>query len=277
MCQNVVHLTPRNHRRQRCTYHRLVIRPTPTSVNRRRDYFGNPVTDVAIHEAHRRLRVTAIDKIEVLPAGLPDPVESPAWEIVRDTMPSANSPSDLDAYEFCFDSLFVNRAAELADYARESFLPGRPILDAGRDLNRRIHDDFTYDPQATDIQTPWQQVFQLRRGVCQDLAHVAIGCLRSLGLAARYVSGYLRTIPPEGKPRLVGADASHAWLSLYCGPLDWIDFDPTNNQLPTDEHITVAWGRDYSDVAPIRGMFVGGGQHRITVSVDVLPIAADSE
>ncbi|MCA9209436.1 MAG: transglutaminase family protein, partial [Planctomycetales bacterium] len=145
-------------------------------------------------------------------------------------------------------------------------------VEAATDLNARIHTEFAYDPRATTVNTPLEQVLKQRRGVCQDFAHLAIGCLRAMGLPARYVSGYLRTIPPPGQPRLVGADASHAWLSVYCGPLGWVDLDPTNNVIPTTDHLTVAWGRDYSDVCPIQGVFVGGGQHTMTVSVDVEPL-----
>jgi len=273
VCQNVVRLTPRNDARQACTYHRLIVLPSPGNVHRRSDYFGNAVHDFSIHERHRLLSVTAVSKVEVRPVSVPEPSASPAWEEVRDALAVAASPGDLEACEFCFDSPRAGRDAELADYARPSFPPGRPVLAAAAELNARIHADFTYDPTATDTQTPWQEVFRHRRGVCQDLAHVTIGCLRSLGLAARYVSGYLRTVPPPGRPRLVGADASHAWLSVYGGDLGWIDLDPTNNLLPSDEHITLAWGRDYADVAPIRGMFVGGGSHQLFVSVDVAPLS----
>ncbi len=139
-------------------------------------------------------------------------------------------------------------------------------------MTARIHEDFVYDPRATTISTPVQEVFDQRKGVCQDFAHFEIACLRSLGLAARYVSGYLRTIPPPGKPRLIGADASHAWISVFCGPLGWIDFDPTNNVIPSADHLTIGWGRDYGDVCPLQGVFVGGGKHDLSVFVDVMPL-----
>jgi transglutaminase-like putative cysteine protease len=164
--------------------------------------------------------------------------------------------------------------AELAAYALESFTPRRPIVAAARALTSRIHRDFRYDAAATNVSTPLEEVFHLRHGVCQDLAHVQIGCLRAIGLAARYVSGYLLTHPPPGRPRLIGADASHAWLSLYCGALGWIDFDPTNDVIPSDEHITLGWGRDYSDITPVAGVFVGGGTNSLSVSVDVAPLEA---
>jgi transglutaminase-like putative cysteine protease len=175
-------------------------------------------------------------------------------------------------YQFCFPSPHVPLSATLGDYARTSFVADRPLVEAALDLTQRIHADFVYDATATTVSTPVEEVFQARRGVCQDLAHVEIACLRALGLSARYVSGYLRTYPPAGQPRLTGADASHAWLSVFGGALGWIDIDPTNNSLPGDEHITVAWGRDYSDVSPVSGMFMGGGQHAMNVSVDVEPL-----
>jgi transglutaminase-like putative cysteine protease len=159
----------------------------------------------------------------------------------------------------------------LADYAAVSFPADRPIVDAIVDLNSRIHADFTFDPRATTINTPLGELLAIRRGVCQDFAHLMIGCLRTQGLAARYVSGYICTTPPPGKPRLVGADASHAWISAYCGPLGWVDVDPTNNSLVSDAHVTVAWGRDYDDVCPIQGVFAGGGKHTMGVNVDVIP------
>lgn len=271
VCQNIVHLTPRATSRQKCLTHRLMVRPQPAEVSRRTDFFGNVVQDFSIHQGHRSLRVVAVSKVQVHEKSVANPADAPTWNALREQVETARTKSALYAYQFCFASPHVTACEELAAYARESFPQNRSILLAARELNERIHADFTYDPQATDVQTPCLDVFRQRRGVCQDLAHVAIGCLRSLGVPARYVSGYLRTIPPLGQARLVGADASHAWFSVYCGPLGWIDFDPTNDLLPNTDHITVAWGRDYSDVAPIRGMFVGGGQHRLSVSVDVLP------
>jgi transglutaminase-like putative cysteine protease len=159
----------------------------------------------------------------------------------------------------------------LRDYARPSFPKDRPVFEAARDLTSRIHADFKFDAKATTVHTPPDELLELRRGVCQDFAHLAIGCLRSMGQAVRYVSGYVCTTPPPGMPRLKGADASHAWVSVFCGPLGWVDFDPTNNAVVADSHITIGWGRDYGDVCPIQGLFVGGGEHKMTVAVDVEP------
>ncbi len=183
----------------------------------------------------------------------------------------------LEAYQFAFDSPHVPTSPDLADYAAVSFSPGRPWLEALLDLTRRIHTEFKYDQTATNVSTPLERSAAMRRGVCQDFAHLQIGCLRSLGLAARYVSGYLVTAPPPGQPRLVGADASHAWLSAFSPEHGWIDVDPTNDMIPSPKHITLAWGRDYSDVCPIKGVFIGGGHHGMNVSVDVMPLAADAD
>ncbi len=271
-CQNVVHLAPRAVPRQTCHNHRLVVRPAPSSLERRSDYFGNPVAYFSINEGHRRLSITSMSRVEVRPTTVTATAASLAWEQVRDALPSDRGAHAVNNYQFCFDSPHIMRGAELAAYGASSFAPGRPILEGALELTARIHKDFTYDPQATTVHTPLNEVFAKRRGVCQDLAHVQIGCLRSLGLAARYVSGYLRTLPPPGRPRLVGADASHAWVAVFCGPLGWIDVDPTNNALVDTQHITISWGRDYADVCPINGVFVGGGAHIMTVSADVKPL-----
>lgn len=270
--QNQAMMTPRSGRGQSCRLHRLLVRPIPSSTSWRVDYFGNLVSYFAITRGHHRLRVNAISLVRVKPRQLPPPDTSLAWETVRDGMTANLAGRGLEAMQFLFDSPQIRRSGELADYARPSFPPGRPILSGVLDLTGRVFRDFVYDPRATTINTPLEQAFRQRRGVCQDLAHVQIACLRSLGVAARYVSGYLRTIPPAGQPRRIGADASHAWLAVWCGPAGWIDVDPTNNLLVGDEHITVARGRDYSDVSPLSGLIVGGGAHTMTVAVDVEPL-----
>jgi transglutaminase-like putative cysteine protease len=181
-----------------------------------------------------------------------------------------------EAIEFALDRQSARNRREAAAYARVSFPAGRPLLEAVSDLTGRVHEDFTYDPRATTVATSLAEVFAARRGVCQDFARLEIACLRSLGIAARYVSGYLETAPPEGKPRLVGADASHAWVSIYCPGLGWVDVDPTNNVFPSGSHVTVAWGRDYADISPTRGLILGGGQHSLKVGVDVTRIPPGS-
>jgi transglutaminase-like putative cysteine protease len=209
--------------------------------------------------------------LEVRDVKPPSFSESRPWEAVVESLVTDHSDAGLDAYQFVFDSQRVAASRELADYAATSFPEGRPLLEAVLDLTRNIHQDFRFDTKATEVSTPLQEFFQKRRGVCQDFAHLQIACLRSLGLAARYMSGYLRTMPPAGQPRLVGADASHAWCSIWNPGAGWVDFDPTNNCVPTDGHITVAWGRDYSDVSPIHGVLLGGAKHTLDVGVDVTP------
>jgi transglutaminase-like putative cysteine protease len=247
----------------------LDIEPPPALKKTRADYFGNRVWGFAIQEVHTRLEITATSRVTVAPAAPPVLANSPAWEKVVELFSDPVSPEVVEPYQFVFDSPLLHGSPELADYARGSFAPGVPLLVAVADLNRRIFKDFKYDPVATTVATPLEEVLSKRRGVCQDFSHLAIAALRSLGLPARYVSGYLRTRPPEGKKRLVGADASHAWFSVFCPGTGWLDFDPTNNILPTQEHITVACGRDYTDVSPVTGVITGGGSHQVKVSVDV--------
>jgi transglutaminase-like putative cysteine protease len=215
--------------------------------------------------------VSAIHRIQVRPELPPIPESTPPWEQVRDRLPQELDVEWLDAYQYVFDTRSASARPEFHRYALESFTPGRPILLAALDLTARIFREFTYDPRATNVTTPIREVFEHRRGVCQDFAHLQIACLRSLGLAARYVSGYLSTLPPPGRPRLVGADATHAWVSLFCGEYGWVDLDPTNNQIPADRHVLLAWGRDYDDVSPVKGVILGGGAHSVIVSVDVMP------
>ena len=270
LCQNVAHLTPRDVPHQTCHATDLAIDPEPDVLSRRIDYFGNPSTFFAIQQPHQQLTVVASHTVDVVPGIVPEVGRTPPWETVRDRLPADRGPAALEAYQFVFDSRYVKESAELAEYALPSFAAGRPILDAVLDLTRRVHEDFKYDPRATTVATPLREVFAQRRGVCQDFAHLQIACLRSLGLAARYVSGYLCTTPPEGKPHLVGTDATHAWLSVWCHDFGWIDMDPTNNQVPAEQHILLAWGRDYDDVSPIKGVILGGGQHVVKVGVGVV-------
>jgi transglutaminase-like putative cysteine protease len=276
LCHNLVHLTPRDGPRQSCRHHQLLVSPLPAVSKGRTDFFGNHVTFFTVQEPHQKLAVTARSITQITPFFVPDPAATPPWERVRELLASDTSAHGLESYQFAFDSPYVRTNAELADYAAPSFTGGRPLLEAMLDLTRRIHRDFRYDHTATTVATPLYEVLKGRRGVCQDFAHLAIGCVRSLGLAARYVSGYLLTNPPPGQVRLVGADASHAWLSVYCPGQGWIDFDPTNNQIPSDKHITLAWGRDYEDVSPIKGVILGGGQHSVSVGVDVV-LSTDGE
>ncbi len=276
---HVARVAPRALPRQTCPTHDLAVDPAPSLTNARDDYFGNRAAFFTITGSHRRLVVTARSAVEVQPTPPLNGLATPPWESVRalftDASPAANGGAE--AQEFVFPSTFVPRLSALADYAAESFPAERPTLVAVLDLTKRMRADLKFDPKATTVATPLEQVLRQRRGVCQDFAHFQIGCLRALGLPARYVSGYLETIPPAGQARLVGADASHAWVQAYIPPVGWIDVDPTNNVLPSDRHITVAWGRDFDDVSPIRGVIIGGGRHTLSVAVDVAPEATAYE
>jgi transglutaminase-like putative cysteine protease len=213
--------------------------------------------------------MTAACLVETSRPAMPEPARTPAWETVAQQLAAPARPAVLDACQFLFPSPLVTVGPAAAAYARPSFAPGRPVLDCALDLIRRIHTEYSYDKSATTIDTPVEQVLADRKGVCQDFAHLAISCLRALGLAARYVSGYLETLPPPGKPKLEGADASHAWVSLFIPDSGWVDLDPTNNLIPGESHITLAWGRDYGDVTPVKGVVMGGGAHTLSVTVDV--------
>ncbi len=222
-----------------------------------------------MQEIHSKLEIITYSRVTVGAKKFPTPENSPAWEEIARLFRDPVSPEVVEPYQFIFDSPQVRASFELMEYAWESFPARKPLLDGVNDLMRRINKDFIFDSKATTIATPLEEVLEKRRGVCQDFAHLGIACLRSLGLPARYVSGYLRTRPPEGKERLVGVDASHAWFSIFCPGIGWVDFDPTNNVQPGEEHITVAYGRDFSDVSPVAGILTGGGRHVVKVSVDV--------
>jgi transglutaminase-like putative cysteine protease len=267
----VAHLAPRPTERQRPEAFVLSISPAPVHAFVRSDFFGNRTDVFTIDAPHDVLDVVAESRVVVdrrqeiaLDAG-------PSWEFVRDAIESPRDGAALDAVQYAFDTPLTAANALLVAYARESFARERPLFACVRELTARIHRDFTYDGEATDTRTTVARAFDLRAGVCQDFAHVGVACTRAMGLAARYVSGYLLTQPPPGKERLVGADASHAWFAVWIPPFGWIDFDPTNDVLPNTEHITTAWGRDFADVSPIHGIVTGGSAHEIDVAVDVIP------
>ncbi|HWN95899.1 MAG TPA: transglutaminase family protein [Methylomirabilota bacterium] len=251
---------------------RIEMEPEPKLRKVRTDYFANRVCFFSIQEIHQRLEIVARSCVKVTAVTPPVPSLSPPWEQVTELFSDPVSPDVVAPYQFVFDSPLLQASPEIADYARQSFSKGVPLLVGALDLGRRIHHDFKYDPVATTVATPLEEVLAKRCGVCQDFAHLAIACLRSLGLSARYVSGYLRTHAAPGKEKLVGADASHAWFSVFCPSVGWVDFDPTNNVLPAEGHITVAYGRDFGDVSPLSGILTGGGTHEVKVSVDVTVI-----
>lgn len=269
---HLLRLAPRPLPYQVCLDHKLVIDPEPAVVNHCLDYFGNTRNFVTIEGAHGKLTVTAESVVAVAPQYVPEGSETQPWQVARGRLISDQTQSGLEAKEFSYASPRVEVSPEVAAYAAESFPLGRPLLEAGLDLTARIHRDFKFDPTATNVSTSVPEVMRVRKGVCQDFSHLQLACFRAMGLSARYVSGYLETDPPPGQKKMVGSDASHAWVSLYCPGHGWIDLDPTNNCIPSMRHITVAWGRDYGDVSPLRGVVVGDGCHVLSVAVDVLPL-----
>lgn len=275
LSQKLLHLTPRTFQFQTCAEHRIEVDPAPDEAHASVDYFGNPTRYLALTSAHESLIVAAHSTVDLLPRpGLELLERSLPWEQVRDRLRQFGDPTRLEPLRYLYTSPHVVLSEALGAYASRSFGPGRSVLDGAWDLTRRIQREFIFDPKATDISTPLDDVMKLGRGVCQDFAHLMIGCLRTLGLSCRYVSGYLLTKPAPGMPRLIGADASHAWVSVYCPSIGWVDFDPTNGCMVNLEHITLGWGRDFSDVTPLRGVLLGGGAQRLKVEVTVTPVAA---
>jgi transglutaminase-like putative cysteine protease len=271
-CHNVAYMMPRNTQRQTCLQADVVIAPQPVTAIERRDYFGNRAYHFAIESDHRWLEVSARSLVDMRESGnLGSQLDigttcSQALELLA----RAGDSDVVQAREFVLPSPLVAVSDAIRDYGARFFAGDRPLLSAVRELTRAIYQEFRYDTGFSDVSTPLEQVFEHRRGVCQDFAHVAIACARSAGFAARYVSGYLETVPPPGRAKLVGSDASHAWFAVYSPGEGWFEFDPTNDQLASHQHVVTAWGRDYADVAPLRGVIFGGGEtHRLQVSVDV--------
>jgi transglutaminase-like putative cysteine protease len=269
---HVACLKPRALPHRQLAQSELRIQPRPATRTERVDFFGNCLCFFTIQEPHRELLVEARSEVIMEGNATPWPQLPLPWEEAARSVPNDHSPAGLEAYQFGFESPRIRVRPEFASYALQSFTPGRPMPEALLDLTARIHKDFRFDSKVTNVRTPTEEVFRKRRGVCQDFAHLQIACLRSLNLAARYVSGYLRTYPPPGQPRLVGADVSHAWVSAYCPGIGWLDVDPTNNIVPSNGHVTLAWGRDYGDVSPLRGLVLGGGAHTLKVAVDMEPL-----
>ena len=273
LSQQLLHLRPRSFQFQEVEQHNIHLSPFPSEQNSTLDFFGNHHQYLAIDEPHKDLHVIAESTLlllarpgtELIPASIP-------WEDLQALLRKIGNPIRLEPLKFLYGSPNVSLSDELADYGRQCFTPGRSVLASALALTELIHQDFTFDPEATDTTTPLSEVMLLRRGVCQDFAHMMIGAIRSLGLPCRYVSGYILTHPAPGQPRLIGADASHAWVSVFCPSIGWVDFDPTNRCMVNLEHITLGWGRDYSDVSPLRGVLLGGGTQKLEVSVTVSPL-----
>jgi transglutaminase-like putative cysteine protease len=264
------HLRPRGLARQRVLAHRIDVSPSPDWRAERIDAFGNPVSTFSIHSAHDALEVVADSRIELAPPVADSPAASAPWD---PRAPERADPSvRLELAQFVGPSPLVPGSRRATRYAGRSFRPGVPFVEALCGLARRIHRDFEFDPAATTVTTPLDQVFVQRRGVCQDFAQLMLAGLRGVGVPARYVSGYIVTRPPPGRARLVGADASHAWVSAWCPGQGWIDVDPTNDRRIDQDFVVLAWGRDFSDVTPLRGVILGGGEQRLEARVTVTPL-----
>jgi len=268
ICHTEVHLAPRPGPNQQVISHQLMVTPEPEFSVTRHDYFGNEITCFSIHEPHQTLTVVSQSKVDLQPEEPPHAGLTPPWEKVRDEVRELLDEEAFRALEFTFRSPCVKVGQEFAEFAAPSFAARRPIGEAAMDLCHRIHTGFKYDPRATTLSTPVEEVLASRSGVCQDFAHLMISCLRSVGLPSRYVSGYLRS-----GEHSKGAEASHAWCAVFCPGFGWLEFDPTNDVMPQGNHVTIAFGRDYSDVAPINGVSIGGGEQVMNVSVEVLPPA----
>jgi transglutaminase-like putative cysteine protease len=266
-CLNEVRLTPRSLPHQKVRESHIEVDPHPAFVYERKDYFGNYVASFGVFDSHERLTANATSVVDIGPGRLGESNSPRGWQDVRDQIAAGADSECLLASEFTYESPFVPLSPQLAAYGHTGFGANRPLIDVVLDLSQRVHRDFRYQPMSTSIDVPLVDVLEKRRGVCQDFAHVMIGVLRAQRLAARYVSGYVR-----GGPQVQGAQASHAWVSVFFPDTGWLDFDPTNNVMPSESHITLAWGRDYGDVTPVKGVTLGGRGQTVEVEVYVKPV-----
>jgi transglutaminase-like putative cysteine protease len=273
-CYNLANVVPRNTQRQRCLSNRITVSPHPAITRKRTDYFGNEACHFEIQRTHKELIITSESEVQIedhdreldLDLGY-------SYQETLDYLRQTKTQQVLDATEFILNSPMIERSEALADYARPSFEPGRSLKACVSELTSRIFNDFAYDPEFTTIATPLSEVLEHKRGVCQDFAHLQVGCLRSMGIPAKYVSGYIETLPAPGEEKLVGADATHAWIAYFSPNEGWVEFDPTNDKAANSQHIVTALGRDYYDVTPVKGVIFGGGESPIlSVSVDVARI-----
>ncbi|MGB5419619.1 transglutaminase family protein [Algibacter sp.] len=275
-CHNIATIKPKNMLGQTVVEYTLDISPTPSEFSEKIDFFGNTITRFSIQEEHKTLKVTALSKILRDYTLQPDINKSERGKKINLIEAKAALKAEggdlLDVKQFILESVLIaNISSEIRDYAEVSFKPNRPIFEAAYELMERIFNDFEFNANVTNVATPIHEVILEKKGVCQDFAQIAIACIRSVGLPARYVSGYIETLPPPGKEKLIGTDASHAWFSIYIPTFGWVDFDPTNNQIPKNQHIIVAYGRDYYDVPPLKGVIYSSGENKMKVEVDIRP------
>ncbi|HZZ75946.1 MAG TPA: transglutaminase family protein [Puia sp.] len=270
LCHNIARLVPRNTSEQICKNTNIQIEPKPDRINEYEDFFGNRVIYFSIEKEHWELAVNVTSEVERHHSGQikMQVYRNAILEEVKKEIQNLKGDS-VDIRQYMFETPMTAQNEEILQFALESFQSGKSVFEATEDLTKRIFKEFEYKPGHTTVSTPLAQVMKERKGVCQDFAHLAISCIRAVGLPARYVSGYIETISPEGKEKLIGTDASHAWFSIYIPDMGWIDFDPTNNCIVSDQHITIGWGRDYADIAPLDGIILSSGSHELTVSVDV--------
>jgi transglutaminase-like putative cysteine protease len=276
-CHNIATLRPRESKGQQLLDYKIQISPEPAEISEREDFFGNYITRFSIQTQHKILKVTTKSKIIRDYAQYHDSFHGVACKSI--TMNDAlfalkrMDPEVLEAKQYILESIFIRRTDKaIQEYAELSFKGNRSVFDATYELMQRIYTDFDFDSEFSTISTPIEEVMKEKKGVCQDFAQIAIACIRSMGLPARYVSGYIETLPAPGKKKLIGADASHAWFAIYIPGFGWVDFDPTNNQIPKDQHIVVGWGRDYYDVPPLKGVVYGSGQSKLKVAVDIAAV-----
>jgi transglutaminase-like putative cysteine protease len=267
LCHNITALTPRNTDQQICKASNMIISPLPDILEEHTDFFGNKLYYFVVEQEHEELTVTVKSQIEKLT--IPQPLHSnQSWESVRDLL-YASTGEYINEKQFTLPTAITAATAEIKNYAAFSFTAGKSLFDAVYHLINRIYIDFRFTPGFTTISTPLSDVMKERKGVCQDFAHLAISCIHSMGLPVRYVSGYLETLAPAGKEKLSGVDASHAWIAVFIPGMDWVDFDPTNNQLASEQYISIGWGRDYFDIIPLKGVIMSSSSHELSVSVDV--------
>lgn len=269
LSHNEVFLQVRDTPVQQVRQYSCEVDPIPLKISERTDFFGNICRTFMVQQPHKKMAITSHCVVETLPRPEYDAISTSDWQVTANLLCKPDSADLFEASQFIYKSPMTVIDNQVTAYATPSFPPGRPVLEGALELMTRIYTDFTYDKDATTVDTSVLQLLHKKRGVCQDFAHFCISALRGLGLAARYVSGYLETLPPPGKEKLVGADASHAWLSIYTPEYGWVDLDPTNNMIPQQQHVIIGWGRDYSDITPVKGVVMGGGIHQLGVSVDM--------
>jgi len=269
-CHNIAHMYPLTHQYQDCFRTHVNVHPKPVVSSFRRDYFGNQVFFFSVEDVHKNLEVTVESSVRTHPQMVLDLGRSTPWEKIFPLVSESNLEQDINSLEFVQPSSYVRLKDQFSEFIKPIFVTGKPVFVATLELAEFVFKNFKYDTKATNINTPIEQVLNERKGVCQDFSHLCLAALRSIRIPARYISGYLETIPPPGKAKLQGSDATHAWISVYCPDMGWMDFDPTNGKRITEEYIITAIGRDYSDVSPLKGILFGGGKHKLTVEVDVI-------